>query len=62
MVVCVIVVKLVRKITMVAKNKKVIKLGRLWIKDKISIELNGMTLFNGKSSNHSIKYLSNAFF
>ena len=62
MVACVIVVKLVRIITMVAKNKKVIKLGRLWIKDEISIELNGMTLLNVKSSNHSIKYLSNAFF
>ena len=48
---------------MVAKlNEKVIKLGRLWIKDDIFSELNGLTLFNGKSSNHSIRYLFNAFF
>ena len=46
----------------VAKYKKVIKLGRLWIKDEIFSELNGMMLFNGKSSNHLIKYLFNAFF
>ena len=44
------------------KYKKVIKLGRLWIKDEIFSELNGMMLFNGKSSNHLIKYLFNAFF
>ena len=60
---CVIVVKMARIIKMVAKlNEKVIKLGRLWIKDDIFSELNGLTLFNGKSSNHSIRYLFNAFF
>ena len=44
------------------KYKKLIKLWRLWIKDEIFSELNGMMLFNGKSSNHLIKYLFNAFF
>ena len=63
MVACVIVVKMARIIKMVAKlNEKVIKLVRLWIKDEIFSELNGMMLFNGKSSNHSIRYLFNAFF
>ena len=60
---CVIVVKMARIIKMVAKlNEKVIKLVRLWIKDEIFSELNGMMLFNGKSSNHWIRYLFNAFF
>ena len=52
MVACVVVLKMVAKL-----NEKLIKLGRLWIKDEIFSELNGMMLFNGKSSNHSIKYL-----
>ena len=48
---------------MVAKlNEKVIKLERLRIKDEIFSGLNGMMLFNGESSNHSIKYLFSAFF
>ena len=60
---CVIVVKMARILKMVAKlNEKVIKLVRLWIKDEIFSELNEMILFNGKSSNHSIRYLFNAFF
>ena len=60
---CVVVLKMARIIKMVAKlNEKVIKLGRLRIKDEIFSELNGMMLFNGKSSNHLIKYLFNAFF
>ena len=32
------------------------------VKDEIFSELNGLTSFNAKSSNHLIKYLFNAFF